>query len=251
MSETPLLSTKTSLKKILSNVDYMESLNNDYIPKLKELPKNLLETIQKLEDEKKALTKSIETISDEINSYKHKISENQRDVTKLEEKNHELNKKRQNLLDKIQDKQKELKETQDTIRVKNEELLNRTERLNELENKINDLSRESDQFEVKLIQIEKDLENSFLKKERQVQNFGYRVQATKILISKKYISSQLYQFIKALQVGSVLDLKNILLAIDMKEEQAKRILNKMIEENGPIEYDPVADTVKLKQEVDF
>jgi len=248
---TPLLDAKTSLKKILSNVDYLESLNKDYIPKLKELPTNLLEAIQKLENEKSGILKAIDNNSDEINSYKNKISENQSEVSKLEESNSDLTHQRQNLMDKIQTKQNQLKATKDTIRVKNEELSNRTKRLNELENKIIDLSRELNQFEDNLKQIEKDLENTFLKKERQVQNFGYCVQAMKILVNKKYINSSLYQFIRALQVGSALEVKNILLAIDMREDQAIKILSKMLEENGPIEFDSATGTVTLKQEVDF
>jgi chromosome segregation ATPase len=248
---TPLLDAKTSLKKILSNVDYLESLNKDYIPKLKDLPTKLLEAIQSLEDEKSGILKTIDSNSNEINSYKNKISENQREVSKLEESNSELTQQRQNLMDKIQIKQNQLKATKDTIRVKNEEFSNRTKRLTELENKIIDLSRELNQFEDNLKQIEKDLENTFLKKERQVQNFGYCVQAMKILINKKYISSSLYQFIRALQVGSALDVKNILLAIDMREDQAIKILSKMLEENGPIEFDSATGTVTLKQEVDF
>ncbi|MFW9773405.1 MAG: hypothetical protein ACFFEO_14745, partial [Candidatus Thorarchaeota archaeon] len=139
----------------------------------------------------------------------------------------------------------------DKIREKNEEFSNRTKRLSDLEDKINDLSRDLSQLDDNLKEIERDLENTFLKKERQVQNFGYRVQGMKILINKKYINSSLYQFIRALQVGSTLDLKNILLAIDMREDQAIKILNKMLDENGPIEFDSTTGTVKLKQEVDF
>ncbi|MFX1496681.1 MAG: hypothetical protein ACFFBH_04055 [Promethearchaeota archaeon] len=246
-----LLDTKTSLKNMLSNIDYLESLNKDYISKIKDLPKNILEEIQKLESEKSIILKSINNNTDEINSYKNKLTEDQKEFSKLEESNNSLTKNRQDIMDKIQLKQKELKETQDAIKIKNEEVNSRTKRLNELENTIIDLSRELEQFVRKLKQIEKNLEDTFLKKERQVQNFGYRVQAMKILINKKYINSSLYQFLRALQVGSALELKNILLAIDMREDQAIKILNKMVSENGPIEYDSVAGTVKLKQEVDF
>ncbi|MCK4687153.1 MAG: hypothetical protein KAT66_03425, partial [Candidatus Lokiarchaeota archaeon] len=59
------------------------------------------------------------------------------------------------------------------------------------------------------------------------------------------------QFIRALQQGSTLDLRNIIVAIDMREDQAKNILRKMVEENGPIEYNEGAGTVKLLEEVDF
>jgi hypothetical protein len=61
----------------------------------------------------------------------------------------------------------------------------------------------------------------------------------------------LYQFIKALQVGSKLDIKNILLAIDMKEDQARKIIARMLEDDAPIEYDQIASTITLKEAVDF
>jgi hypothetical protein len=73
----------------------------------------------------------------------------------------------------------------------------------------------------------------------------------KILINKKYINSSVYQFFRALQVGSALDLKNILLAIDMRDDQAKKIINKIIDDGGPIEYDSSNGTITLKEEVDF
>ena len=72
----------------------------------------------------------------------------------------------------------------------------------------------------------------------------------KKLITYGYINSAQYQFIRALQKGSVLDIKNIIVAIDMREEQARKILRKMVEEHGPIEYNE-AGTVKLLKEVDF
>jgi len=46
-------------------------------------------------------------------------------------------------------------------------------------------------------------------------------------------------------------MRNILVAIDMREEQARKIITKMLEEGAPIEYDPVAGTILLKEEVDF
>ena len=55
----------------------------------------------------------------------------------------------------------------------------------------------------------------------------------------------------SLQPDATLELRNILLAIDMKEATAKKILKKMIDQNGPIEYDEAAGTVTLKGEIDI
>ncbi|MFX1296888.1 MAG: hypothetical protein ACFFD2_18780, partial [Promethearchaeota archaeon] len=92
---------------------------------------------------------------------------------------------------------------------------------------------------------------TFFKKQKFVQSYENRVNAMKRLISKGYINSPQFQFIRALQLGSTLDLKNVIVAIDMREEQAKKILRKMVEEKGPIEYNESAGTLKLLEEVDF
>ncbi|MFX0057879.1 MAG: hypothetical protein ACFE85_00265 [Candidatus Hodarchaeota archaeon] len=251
MSELPLLDAKTALKKMSSIIVDISGLNSDYIPKLRTQPDYIVEAIEKYENEKNNLMKTFESNNEEINRFKNKISQNQRDIQRFEEDNSFLTKQRQGFLDKIQGKQKELEDTQTTIHLKKEELNSRTQRLKELEVRILDLSREIEKFEGELKALEKELENTFVKKEKYVQSYENRVAAMKILINKKYISSSLYQFFRALQVGSALDLKNILLAIDMREDYAKKLINKMIEDNAPIIYNEDSGTITLKEEVDF
>lgn len=251
MSEVPILDAKTSLKKMTSIIVDISGLNSDYIPKLRMQPESILEELEKYEDEKNNLMKTIESNNEEINSFKNKISQSQRDIVKYEEDNAELTKKRQELLQKIQEKQNELNETLETIKLKQEELTSRDQRLKELEDRLFTLHKDIEKFEAKLKALETELENTFIKKEKFVQSYENRVAAMKILINKKYINSSLFQFIKALQLGSALDLKNILLAIDMREDQAKKIIVKMLEDNGPIEYNPTNGTITLKEEVDF
>ncbi len=251
MSETPILDVKTSLKKMVSTIVDISGLNSDYIPKLRMLPEKILEELEKYEDGKNLLLKTIESNTEEIYSFKNKISQNQRDIVKFEEVNAELTKNRQEIESKIQEGQDELKETQETIQLKKEELTNRDQRLKELENRFFTLTKEVEKFEENLKVLEAELNGTFVKKEKFVESYENRVAGMKVLINKSYISSLLYQFIKALQVGSKLDIKNILLAIDMREEQARKIIAKMLEEDAPIEYDQVAGTIILKEEVDF
>ena len=251
MSETPLLDAKTSLKKIVSTIVDISGLNNDYIPKLRMQPEKILEEIERYESEKSSVQKEIESNVEQINSFKNKISQSQRDIIKFEEDIAELTKNRQEIEIKTQESQNELKETQETIQLKKDELTNRDQRLKELENQSFTLTKEVEKFEENLKVLEAELTKTFRKKESFVESYENRVAAMKILISKGYISSQLYQFIKALQVGSKLDLKNIMLAIDMREGQARKIISKMLEEDGPIEFDQVAGTITLKEEVDF
>ena len=251
MSETPLLDVKTSLKKMASTIVDIAGLNSDYIPKLRSQPEKILEELEKYEDGKSLLLKTIESNTEKINSFKNKISQNQRDIVKFEEDNAELTKNRHEFVIKVQEGQDVLKETRETIQLKKEELTNRDQRLKEIENRFFTLTKEVEKFEEQLKALEIELNGTFRKKEKFVESYENRVAAMKILISKKYINSLLYQFIKALQVGSKLDIKNILIAIDMREEQARKILTKMLEEDAPIEYDQVTGTITLKEEVDF
>ena len=251
MSETPLLDAKTSLKKMTSVIVDISGINSDFIPKLRTQPEKILESLEKYEDSKNLLVKTVESNNEKINTFKNNISQNQRDIVKFEEDIAELTRNRQELEAKIQESRNEFKEINETISSKREELKNRDLRLKELEDRLYTLDKEIEKFEDKLKALETELENTFIKKERFVQSYENRVAAMKILINKKYVNSLLYQFIKALQVGSSLDLKNILIAIDMREEQARKIITKMLEENAPIEYDQSSGTITLKEEVDF
>ena len=251
MSEISLLDAKTALKKVISTIVNINGINSDYIPKLKVQPEQIIDTIENYEKEKSQLIKQIEQNNEDINNFKNKISQFERDIVNLEGDNKSLSENKQDLLNQIEETRKDIENTNSSIRTKKDELENRTKRLKDLDINLLDLSREIKLFESKLKELEKELENTFLKKERQVQSYGNRVAAMKILINKKYINSSLLQFIKALQVGSSLDLKNILVAIDMREDKAKFYINKMLEENGPIIYEEDAGTIKLKEEVDF
>ena len=251
MSETPLLDTKTSLKKMASIIVDISGLNSDYIPKLRMQPEKILESLEKYEDSKNLLVKTVESNNEKINALKNKISQSQRGIVKFEEDNAELVRNRQELDTKIQESQNNFKEISESINIKREELKNRELRLKELEDRLFTLNKEVEKFEETLKNLEAELNETFIKKEKFVESYELRVAAMKALIKRKYINSLLYQFIKALQVGSSLDLKNILIAIDMKEEQARKIITKMLEENAPIEYDQSSGTITLKEEVDF
>ncbi len=251
MSETPLLDAKTSLKKMASIIVDISGINSDYIPKLRMQPEKILEVLEKYEDGKNVLMKTLESKTEETNSLKNKISQSERDIIKFEEDNTELTRNRQELETKIQESRNKLKEINETINVQREEFKNREIRLKELEDRLFTLKKEVENFEENLKNLEEELNQNYFKKEKFVESFEIRVAAMKVLIKRKYITSLLYQFIKALQVGSSLDLKNILVALDMREEQARKIITKMLEENAPIEYDTSSGTITLKEEVDF
>ena len=250
MSE-PLLDTKTSLKKITSIIVDISGINSDYIPKLRLQPEKILEELEKYEDEKNDKISVLNSNYEKINTFKNKISQSQRDIIKFQEDNAELTRNHQELETKIQESRNEFKEVKEIINTKREELKNREFRLKELEDRLFTLNKEVEKFEEKLKNLETELNETFIKKEKFVESYELRVAAMKALIKRRYINSLLYQFIKALQVGSSLDLKNILVAIDMREEQARKIITKMLEDNAPIEYDQSSGTITLKEEVDF
>lgn len=246
-----IFDSKNLVKKIENIVNEISKLTTDYSPKLIDQLNKLLHEFEQLEKIKNEDQHKITSNADEINTLKSKITQKEHDISRLEENIEGLNKEKQDILNRIDNAKKELNETQEQIRLKTEELENRNLRLKELETNIEILKKELSQFEEKLKLIEIELENTFFKKKRFVESYENRVKAMKKLISKGYIGSAQYQFIKALQKGSVLDIKNIIVAIDMREEQARKILRKMVEENGPIEYNESAGTIKLLQEVDF
>ncbi|UCC20930.1 MAG: hypothetical protein JSV62_06520 [Promethearchaeota archaeon] len=246
-----LTDTKSSLKKILSIIEELNGLNSDSIPKLQTQPDNLLEQIGKLEETKANDLRTIETNDDEINSLKNKISQNQRDIASLEEGNVELNNQRQALLDKIQDAQNELDETQTKITVRREELVTRSSRLSELENRITELKDIQEKFDNKMKELETQLQEEYDKKEKFSNSYAIRAAAMKSLIKAGYIQSAQLKLIQSLQPNTTLELKGIVQAMGLREDVARNILTKMVQKNGPIEYDEGAGTVTLKGEVDF
>ncbi|MHA1658445.1 MAG: hypothetical protein ACTSUT_04890 [Promethearchaeota archaeon] len=226
-------------------------MNTNSVPKLLEQPNNLLEMIETFENEKNANIKKIDSNSDEIETLKKKISLNNREIEKITENNEELTKNRKVLLDKLQVLHKELKETEEKINTKKEDYEQRSQRLEELNERVQELNAIQVKFEEKILENETQLQNDLDKKENFVKNFENRVQAMKSLIKKEYIHSTQYQLVRALQKDTAIDLKNVILALDIKENQAKKIINDIINEKGPIEYDESAGTIILKEEVDF
>ena len=246
-----LTDTKSSLKKILSIIEELNGLNSDSIPKLQTQPNNLLEQIGKLEEAKTNDLRTIETNDDEINSLKNKISQNQRDIASLEENNAELNNQRQTLIDKIQDAQNQLNETQAKITARREELATRSSRLQELENRLIELKDIQEKFDNKMKELEIQLQAEYNKKEKFSNSYAMRTAAMKSLIKAGYIQSAQLKLIQAMQPNTTLELKGIVQAMGLREDVAKNILTKMVQKNGPIEYDEAAGTVTLKGEVDF
>ncbi len=243
--------TKSSLKKILSIIEELNGLNSDSIPKLQTQPTNLLEQIGKFEEVKANDLSSIEANDDEINSLKNKISQNQRDIASLEESNSELTRQRQTLLDKIQDAQNELNETQGKIIARREELATRSSRLDELENRLVELKDIQEKFDNKMKELETQLRGEYNKKEKFSNSYAMRAAAMKSLIKAGYIQSAQLKLIQALQPNTTIDLKGIVQGLGLREDVAKSIITKMVQKNGPIEYDEAAGTVTLNGEVDF
>lgn len=243
--------SKTALKKILLLVDEMKNINTDTIPKLTDQPNKILETMETFEAEKNSDLNTIEKNSDEISNLKNKITQNKREIVKLNEDIEDLNTKRQDFMNRIQDVQNKITQVREEIKTKTSEFESRSQRLKELEGTIAELKIEQDKFDEKISKLQKELEETYLKRKEFVENYENRVSAMKMLIQKDYVQSDQIKLIKALQKDAVLDLNNLLVAIDLREEKAKKILKQMIEQNGPIEYNEEASTVKLLKEVDF
>ncbi|KKN47866.1 hypothetical protein LCGC14_0658440, partial [marine sediment metagenome] len=185
------------------------------------------------------------------NSLKNKISQNQRDVATLEENNNELTTERQILLEKIKTAQNELNETQSKITSKKEESTNRNSRLEELESRITELKDLQEKFDNKMKQLESQLQAELNKKERFSNSYAMRTAAMKSLIKSGYVQSAQLQVIKALVPQKTLELKGLISASGLREDTFRSILSKIVQNNGPIEYDETEGTVTLLGEVDF
>ncbi|MHA1985273.1 MAG: hypothetical protein ACW98D_01420 [Promethearchaeota archaeon] len=246
-----LTDTKSSLKKILSIIEELNGLNTDSVPKLQAQPSNILGNIETFEEEKATNLRTVESNDDEINSLKNKISQNQRDITGLEENNSELGNERQTLLDKIQASQNELNETQTNISLKKEDLASRTARLEELEKRITELSDIQEKFDNQMKALEAQLQEEFSKKENFSNSYAMRAAAMKSLIKAGYIQSAQLKVVNALVPQTTLEIKGLVSASGLREDVFKNIIVKMVQKNGPIEYDEASGTVTLTGEVDF
>jgi chromosome segregation ATPase len=242
---------KSNIKKITSIFNTLNNLNQDHIPKLEKYPPDLSQLVQDFEDEKQANMNQIDKNADEIETLKNKIAQNRRDIKNLQEKNETLEAKKQNLENNINEVQTETKKLKEKISLKKQELENRESRLRELEANVQQMTLEQQKFESKMNELENNLKEKYEKRLKFANSYENRIRAMKLLIKKEYVHSPQVQLLNALQVGTTLDLRNILQAFDIKRNKAQDILKDLVEQGGPIEYNETAGTVTLKEEVDF
>ena len=249
MSE--LTSIKTAIRRISSIFEEIKSNTKDQIPKLAKFNPNLLALVENFENEKNANVKKIQTQNDEIESLKNKVSQNNREILNLEEENKNLTEKRQDLMNKIEELTNNIRDLENQKESKKGELSNREQRLQELEANVHQMTTEQEKFEGELKKLEISLMEEYDKRLKYANSFDNRMKAMKLLIEKNYIKSPQVHLISALQVGTELDLNNILQAYDIKMEVAAKILRKIVELGGPVEFNEATGKVLLKAEVDF
>jgi chromosome segregation ATPase len=249
MSE--ITESKTSIKKILLLVEEIENLNTQNIPKLKEKPNEILNSIESLGIERNEILNTIEANNKSITSLKEKISRNNRDVAKLKEDLDDFTIKKTDLEKQIQKSQTDLKQLSEELTATQQEYEAKNDQLKNLEQEIENLRIEYEKFQEKINSLEEELEAKFIKRKTFVDSYENRIKAMKLLIEKDYIHTPQYQLINSLQKGAALDLKNILIAKDIREDLALKYINEMIEEDGPIEYDKDSGKITLLKEVDF
>ena len=249
MSE--LTSVKTAIKHISSILEEIKTNTDDQIPNLTKFNQNLLTLVEKFENEKTSNSKKVQTKKDEIESLKNKVSQNNREILNLEEENKNFTANRQDLMTKIEGLSNNIADLENQIESKKGEYSNRENRLKELEDDIHQKTMDQEKFEAELKKLESDLQEDYDKRLKYANSFENRVKAMKLLIEKNYIKSPQVQLINALQVGTTLDLKNILQAYDIKMEIANKILRKIVELGGPVEFNETTGKVTLKSEVDF
>ncbi|MFX1296385.1 MAG: hypothetical protein ACFFD2_16220 [Promethearchaeota archaeon] len=242
---------KTSLKKIISLIEELSGISIDSIPKLSEQPKEMLELVVKLEEEQKANLEQTESNTDQINSLKNKISQNTRDISNLDEEIMTLNEEKRKFLNKNESAQNELIQKQEQIKMKKDELNNRTTRLKELDEKVEKLAKIIDRADKTIKELQDKLQEDFDKKYKFVSSFGNRLEAMRLLIKKQYIQSSELAIIQALTKDRTLGIDSMIQSLGIKDDFVKKVLRKMVEKNGPIEFDETNGTVLLKEEVNL
>ena len=249
MSE--LTSVKTAIRRISSIFEEIKSSTDDQIPKLTKFNPNLTTLVENFENEKNDNVKKIQIKNDEIETLKNKVSQNNREILNLEEENKNLTENRQDLISKIEDLTNIIRDLENQIETKKGELSTREQRLGELEENVHQMTTEQEKFEGELKKLESSLMEDYDKRLKYANSFENRAKAMKLLIEKNYIKTPQVHLIGALQVGTELDLKNILQACDIRMEVATKILRKIVELGGPVEFDEAAGKITLKTEVDF
>ncbi|NHI91867.1 MAG: hypothetical protein EAX96_05150 [Candidatus Lokiarchaeota archaeon] len=249
MSE--ITNVKTALKEIMMNFDDMNNIVTNTIPKLKENPDSMLKLIESFEELKKSKLSKIESMKNEIIDYKNKISQAKLDNAKLEEEIEDLDKKQQENIKKIENIKIELKDTTEKVAKQKEEFENRSQRLKDLETKVQELIKLKESSNERIEKVKNELESDFNKKSSFVESFQRRINAMRLLITKEYLKNAQVQVIKALQKDVKMEVSKVVLSSSINEDEVKKVLQKVVELQGPIEYDSVSGSVLLKQEVDF
>ncbi len=128
---------------------------------------------------------------------------------------------------------------------------NRSQRLKDLEAKVQELIKLKEDFTERIEKLKKELQAEFDKKNTYVESFDLRIKAMRSLITKGYLKNAQVQVIKSLQKDLEMELNKVVLSSTINQDEVKKILRKIVEIQGPIEFDEVKGTVLLKEEVDF
>ncbi|MHA1522200.1 MAG: hypothetical protein ACTSRK_18650 [Promethearchaeota archaeon] len=198
-----------------------------------------------------ASIKEIPTKNEEIETLKTKIAQNTREVLNLEEENKNLTGKRHNLNNKTEEFSNSIRNLETQLESKKGDITNLEQRLLDLEAKIHQMDTEQEKFKEDYKKFEFGLVEEYSKREKYANSFENSNKAMKLLVKKNYIKTPQVQLINALQVGTELDLDSILKANDIKMEVATKILRKIVELGGPVEFKEAAKKVILETEVDF
>ncbi len=249
MSE--LTSVKTAVMRISSIFEDLKADTENQIPKLKKFNNNLTELVDKFEQERSANSKKIQTNADEIEALKTKKSQNARKIMNLNEESKNLSANSQSLGTQIETLTAEISNLENQIASKQSDLANREQRLHELETNVHQMALDQEKFDENLRKMSLELMEKYDARLMYANSFENRVKAMKLLIAKNYLKIPQVQLLKALQVGTELDLKNMVQAYDIKLDVATKILRKIVDLGGPVDFNETTGMVTLKEEVDF
>jgi chromosome segregation ATPase len=273
-----------ALKEIFELINKINDRIKDSTLKLYAEPNEIFDAIDSYIREKSNNITQIKTNKNEIDALKKNIFQTNKEFLKLETKFIDLSLDFEDINKRLENKKNELNSFNDKLIRFEKENKSQNKILEDLESeisdswklveeKIQDVSRLEEKHNQDIIQIRSEGEQDLLKLKEGLDNelikldIEYKKQydellskfqevkdkinSLNLLIKRGFINSELYEFICSLDKKKPLDLNFICQTIKIKSEKAKKVVEKMIEANGPIEFDEKTGTVTLKKEVEF
>ena len=273
-----------ALREIFEFIKKINEKVKDTNLKLDAEPDEIFNAIESYNREKNNNIEQIKSNKNEIDNLNSKLFQITQEIPRSESRLSELSDQYQEIYNRFESKRKELEDIKTNLNDSKKEYDNQSNYLNELESEINEswkkveekiqelskleekqnqhlakiktenkqeIIKLKDGFEEELMNYETEYKQQYNELLEKSTPIRIKINAMKLLIKNGFIDNELYEIINALQINKPLELKLISQMIKIEPEKIKNVLKKMIELNGPIDFDEKSEIITLRKEVDF